>query len=100
MFGVHVLNDKVFISNDRNIVKAPMKNGDVAYFQLDKKAMQFDCLVINNNEITEEYTFYPQEKRVSDLKKIVEFVCEKFKQSLKDENIPALIKAIDRTSIE
>ena len=100
MFGVHVLNDKVFISNDRNIVKAPMKNGDVAYFQLDKKAMQFDCLVINNNEITEEYTFYPQEKRVSALNKIVEFVCEKFKPNLKDENIKVLMIMISQRAIE
>ena len=100
MLGVHVLNDKVFVSNDLNIVKAPFKTGEMAYFQLDQKAIQFDCLVIKNNQIVEEYVFHPQTKRVSQLNKIVEIVCERFKPFLKDENIPALIKAITKRAIK
>lgn len=99
MFGVHELKGKVFVSNDLNIVKAPYKTGQMAYFQLDKRAMQFDCLVIENNKIVENYVFHPQQKRISSLNKLVEFVCERFKPFLKDENIPALIKAISKKAI-
>jgi len=99
MQGVHELDGKIYVSNDKNIVKKPYKSGNVGYFQLNKKAMMFDFFVVNNDKIIEKYTFHPNEKRMKNLDNMVKLICEKIKPLLKDENIKSLIDQINKKAI-
>lgn len=99
MQGVHFFNDKVHISNDKNIVQRAYKTGEVAYFQLNKKAMLLDCFILNNEKVVERYTFHPIEKRMKGLDALVKFVCERFEPFLKDKNIDNLIKQIYKKAV-
>ena len=99
MQGVHLLDNKVYVSNDNNIVKRQCKNGEMAYFQLNKRAMMFDCLILNNDKIVEQYTFHPPVKRMKNLEAIVKAICEHFKPILQDANIDNLIKQLNKRAI-
>ena len=101
MIGLQRLGQKVVkVVDDSHIVSTKYKTGETALLQLNDKLKQFDCLVLKDGKVIEEYVITPNDKNKTPVLKLMTWFCDRLKPLLEDGvDIQKLMREIIKKSI-